>query len=732
VVVVVVAVVGAAPVGATPAGADEDGTPDRYELAGGCWTMREAGTGGFVGRSGTRFATANGAADAEPFHLQATDLGHYLLYGRAGDHVAAGAAGSVVAAPDPSPAADWLVEASDGPGTFTLRLRTGESLAVGPDGTLVATAASPGSFVFEPTTGCAEYPEVELNVAGAPHVNPDPGGEVVGYVDAHLHLTAYEFLGGRAHCGRPWHRYGVEHALVDCPDHAPTGGAGAVLENVLAGDPLATHDTAGWPTFRDWPAPSSLTHEQTYHRWVERAWRGGLRVLVNLFVENRVLCEVYPLKQNSCDEMASVRLQAQRIHELERYIDAQSGGPGEGWFRIVDDPAEARRVANEGKLAVVLGIEISELFGCSSYLGQPRCTTADIDRQLDEVHALGVRQLVLIHKFDNAFGGVALDGGERGTVINAGNFYGTGRFWDLETCDPDDTGVHDNDQLASPLYTGILQAFAPALALPLYPPPHHCNRLGLSPLGAHAVDGMLDRGLLLDVDHMSVRARQAALDLVEARSYPGVLSSHSWSTPDAYPRIYALGGFTAPYAGGSTSFVEQWRERRAAAGVADGEPFALGFGADSNGLGAQGGPRGAGAANPVTYPFEALGGVVVDRQVSGERVYDVNVDGVAHYGLYVDWIEDLRRQAGDAIVADLARGAEAYLRMWAAAESAASAPAPAPTPPVAAPPVEPEPLARTGGAASLLPFTVALVAVAARRFLQLIGSPARAAQLQER
>ena len=37
---------------------------------------------------------------------------------------------------------------------------------------------------------------------------------------------------------------------------------------------------------------------------------------------------------------------------------------------------------------------------------------------------------------------------------------------------------------------------------------------------------------------MSVVARQQSLDLLEQRHYPGVISSHSWATPDAYPRIY--------------------------------------------------------------------------------------------------------------------------------------------------------------------------------------------------
>jgi hypothetical protein len=168
--------------------------------------------------------------------------------------------------------------------------------------------------------------------------------------------------------------------------------------------------------------------------------------------------------------------------------------------------------------------------------------------------------------------------------------------------------------------------------------------------------------MLFDPDHMSVLARKASLDLVEQMGYPGILSSHSWSTPDAYPRISKLGGFIAPYAGDSTGFVNKWKYH---VGRADQRYyFGLGYGADINGLGAQGDPRGADAENPVTYPFRGLGGVTVKKQHSGERIYDINVDGVAHYGLYPDWIEDLRHLAGDDIVQDMARGAEAYLQTW--------------------------------------------------------------------
>ena len=138
-------------------------------------------------------------------------------------------------------------------------------------------------------------------------------------------------------------------------------------------------------------------------------------------------------------------------------------------------------------------------------------------------------------------------------------------------------------------------------------------------------------------------------------------------------QIYKLGGYIAPYAGDSTGFVEKWR---AHLGWADPRYyFGFGYGADMNGLGAQGDPRGADVSNPVKYPFTGFGGVTVGKQVAGERVYDINADGVAQYGLYPDWIQDLRMIAGgsegDAIVEDMARGAEAYLQTWERAEGIA-------------------------------------------------------------
>ncbi|MGI8511102.1 MAG: hypothetical protein ACR2NH_00550 [Solirubrobacteraceae bacterium] len=640
----------------------------RYSLANGCYQLRSLALDQAVGkRAGGGYAV--GTAGAEPFRMKATRLGAYLFYGPARDYLAANAAGEVVTATTGSPSADWQVDVPRR-GVFVISLPAADKvLSVGAGGRLElvsrAAAGAGANFKFSFSRGCAQFPEVEVNAVGTPGRAPASYRETSGLADTHMHMMAFEFLGGKAHCGKPWSPYGVEQALVDCPDHFPNGG-GAVLENALSGGGRPTHDPVGWPTFRDWPAPDSLTHEQSYYKWLERSWRGGLRIFVNLLVENKVLCEVYPYKQNSCDEMDSVRLQARRIRELENYIDAQSGGPGKGFFRIVTDPFQARRVANSGKLAVVLGIEVSEPFGCRVYNDVPQCDRARIDRELDEVYGFGVRDMEIVNKFDNALAGVAGDNGPTGVAVNSANKLETGKYWDMRPCTegPDEA---DREQVAAPgtqdgLIANGLGALIPGGTAPVYPAGPVCNARGLTDLGEFAIQGLMNRRMIVDPDHLSVVSRKQVMSLLEARGYPGVVSSHSWSTPAAEARVLRLGGVVTPYAGDSTGFVKEWQKWR---GMRDPRFYSgLGWGADQNGFGAQGDAR-KGASNPVTYPFRSFDGkVTLDKQRSGSRVYDINQDGVAHYGLYPDWVEDLRKIAGQGIVDDLARGSEAYLQMW--------------------------------------------------------------------
>lgn len=645
---------------------------DRYNLFNACYGLKSTATGAWLSGASPRFA-ASSLSDAAPLFFKPSGLGHYLIFTKASTFLG-GANGKATFAPKPGPSVNWnLTQVSAR--QFRLFLPGAGYLAAAGNGSAVFVSAPSSRTQLTPYRrgGCTPFPEITTNVVGNPTAGVSSFQETRGYIDAHTHGMAFEFLGGDVHCGRPWSPWGVTVALVDCPDHATTNGYGAVMEDFLSG--TTHHDPIGWPSFKDWPAPGSLTHEGTYYKWMERSWRAGQRILVNLLVENNQLCMLYPLKRNSCDDMTSIRLQAKDMHLMEKYIDAQHGGPGKGWYRIVSNPVQARKVINAGKMAVVMGIETSVLFGCHTQLGQARCTTDSIDKQLDAVRSMGVSQMELVNKFDNALAGVAGDEGSTGYLVNAANTLETGSPWHMTTCSPNDPEVHDKDQDNSApiptqdaLFGAVLKVLPQNVldalpAIPLYPAKHHCNTLGLSGLGAHTIKGMAQRHMLFDPDHMSVKARKQSLDLIDTIKYPGVVSSHSWSTPDAYPRIYAEKGFITPYAGDSTGFVAKWR--RHLTWTNPKTYWGFGFGADINGLGAQGDPRAGAATNhPVTYPFTGLGGVKIYKQVSGTRVYDINKDGVSHYGLYPDWIQDLRMLAGNAIVTDMTRGAEAYLQTW--------------------------------------------------------------------
>ena len=219
------------------------------------------------------------------------------------------------------------------------------------------------------------------------------------------------------------------------------------------------------------------------------------------------------------------------------------------------------------------------------------------------------------------------------------------------------------------MHTDIGLALGPLLgnvgAVPVYPEPPHCNQLALSDLGEHLVVRMMRKGMIVDPDHLSVRARRRALDVIDAADYPGIVSSHSWADVDSYPRIQRLGGLVGPYAGASTSFArrggELHRQRP------KGRRFAVGYGSDVGGLGAQGPPREG--DDPVEYPFKSFDGSPSPSIASAAA-------SARSTSTWTGWPTTGSIRTGSrrcarwpvaAVVREMSRGAEAYLRMWEAA-----------------------------------------------------------------
>ncbi len=505
-------------------------------------------------------------------------------------------------------------------------------------------------------------PESEVNATGEPHKGTNVAGEVTGFVDAHTHMFMDLGMGGNAVCGSTYSEKGIADALKDCNNHGVS-----ILENLTNGAAergiLDKHDTEGWPNFKDWPTYSSLTHQQMYYKWVERAWRGGQRIMVNDMVSNPGLCPIIGVvagpNKYSCNDMDTVRRQIEATYKLQDFVDRQYGGTGKGWYRVVKNPQEATDVIKAGKLAVVLGVEVSEPFGCKQTLGIAGCSKADIDRGLDELKGKGVSSMFLCHKFDNALCGVRYDADVTGLLVNAGQFLTTGTWWNPQTCKEGEPA--DNTVIGGVMPKELSGVPGLPALLPLYPKGPHCNPRGLTDLGEYALRGMIKRNMIVELDHMSAKAAGRALDILESEAYPGAVSSHDWMSDSYMDRLYALGGFAAQYGHQADAFVKQWDETK---DVREKYNVGYAYGTDMNGFGGTAGP--SSAAGKINYPFTDSHGTTFTKQVTGNRTWDYNAEGVSQYGMVPDWLESLRTLAGDDIIDDLNAGSQSYLNTWAA------------------------------------------------------------------
>lgn len=660
-----------------------------------CVAIQSPGTGeyyaGALNLAGTELLykfRAVALSGAARFFLKPAAPGVFLLTDAQGKYLASVVPQVESAAPRPGLASEWRLTAREiSAGNFQFQLQNRLTQASVRNeyfrtrwvktwwgGYPVVSLVTETHFRLVPQSGCRAYPEITENVRGDRNrLKQAAGAPVRGYVDAHTHITSWEFMGGRVMHGAPFHRWGVPYALDDSARTHGINGSLDLIGNIFVyGNPAHTYDTRGWPDFPWWPNPVQLTHGGYYWKWMERAWLSGLRMTVTHLVENEVLCNVQStinpvgwVGANSCNEMDSIRLQARRLRELQDYIDAQYGGPGKGFLRIVTSPQQARQVIADGKLAVVMSVEASETLNCGE---RDYCTIATIEAGLTELHGLGIRGLFPAHKFDNQLSGAVLEDG----FINIGEALSTGHYYESERCDAHTMGKAMSSGFPVigdiPLIGGLLGQIG---ATPHYESHRdHCNVRGLTDKGVYLINRMIDLNMIIDLDHLSVMAARQVMDIVEARGYSGVVSSHSFMRPAKdgslhrdFQRLLDAGGFVAHYnQGADTTGLTITRYLAAVKKT----PFlpAVGIGTDMSGLGGQPGPRPDVATDPLVYPFTNEFGLTFDRQVSGNRTFDLNRDGMAHYGLLADQMQDFRERAGSEAYEAIMNSAEGYLQMW--------------------------------------------------------------------
>lgn len=394
--------------------------------------------------------------------------------------------------------------------------------------------------------------------------------------------------------------------------------------------------------------------------------------------------------------------QVEYLSDMQDYIDAQFGGPGKGFFRIVGSPAEARQVIADGKLAVIPGLEFSNIWGCNvQFLPDgsetSSCTKEDIDAEIDRVWDAGVRQVYPFHDVDSALGGAGLFG----NVLELVNFYGTGRFFETYACEDGGEGekflydaglkslAADAPLLSSlgndPISSALLDATNGTL--PTLETGRRCNARDVTELGIYAIDKMMKKGFIIDIDHAEIKSKQIMLDYTATTTpaYPMVSGhgGHGGINKEQAKQIIRQGGVIYPANQNGFNHVEFLKQLKPlwdASGTT--RKFSVGYGADANGLRNLPGPRGMGRITEkgaVIYPFQLFSGDGWGQQfnniapitvqmlaVPGNngRLWNVNEGGMYHYGMIPDLVEEIRLEGGRDALDSFYNSAETYLRMW--------------------------------------------------------------------
>ena len=713
-----------------------------YSLANGCYEIYHANTTHALGNDGQQFKLLDANQSlVSQFRMQPSDLGQYLLYDQNNRYMVA-KKGLLFA--QTHLASEMSLNISEdeqmiSPGEWQLHYNADQRLhflqhiqsqqwlstlgqsTLGPTLGLQEDQSKATALRFVEKQGCADYPEADIAATGEILKTHHENGTLWGYVDAHEHIQSNYGFSQRIFHGASFHKLGIEHALHDCKKNHGKGGNRDIMGIVtqFGGDAIeadtlakkfvshlvlgkASHNTQGYPDLTDWSATTIRTHQQLYYKWIERAYLSGLRLMVDYMVTAEVICDIVQTvvpnrsDRRDCNEMTSVDRQIAKTKEMQDYIDAHSGGPGKGWFRIVYSAAQAREVIGEGKLAVILGLEVENPFNCfaQTRTDHPPCDETIMKEQLHKYHEKGIRALFPSHKFVNGFS----DGDGDTGFLEVGDYLNAGKQWrDYIDCDQipsfytasyegnktsmfSGLGRHAENSLGS-IYRKLFNVVMDYL--PHYQHAHaHCQAQGLKPLGYKLMNEMMKLGMIIDLGHAPKAALAQMIPILIAQGYPAVNTHYRREEQQAM--IKDIKGFGSANIGntcrnerGDSAMLKTFRLMERMVDTTTGLPR-TGISYDFNGFANYESPRfGPNAQcaleqrDPIVYPFKSIAGDVEFRPlITGNRTYDFNLDGLAHIGLFPELIEEARRAgATDTQLNLLFSTAEAYVQLWERAES---------------------------------------------------------------
>lgn len=370
-----------------------------------------------------------------------------------------------------------------------------------------------------------EDPRPGLLRTPIPGVLRDLDAPVWGFADTHTHPASHLGFGGKLIAGESLGN--PEHALRSCDYAHGWGGANmcvpfavcapAILMAQFAG--AGGHRTGGFEWgFDGWPnVIEQGVHQQMYIDWIRRAWQGGLRLMVALAVNNKLVGDL----NHHEGETADFPVVQRQLAYFRRMAAEHSD-----FLEIALTPRQAREIIHRGKLAIVMGLEVDRL-------DQVQFNTASISEQVDYIHNMGVRHVFPLHFTDNAFGGYAMN-----NSLWVYNSWWVNNETYPRGVAPIEAGITDPIEWQFHA-EGSLQVGGFFMGIAAFPLPDHLpsgptvNRRGLTVSGTELIHGLMRRSMIIDLDHMSHITKNAVFDILAPQGYPAI-AGHAGFTELAF------------------------------------------------------------------------------------------------------------------------------------------------------------------------------------------------------
>jgi len=352
-----------------------------------------------------------------------------------------------------------------------------------------------------------------------------------GFADLHAHPMSNLAFGGKYlhgapdvgslmpvnfECKKGLRAPNIQVALADCD--ATHGGVNIVnnqcgdyIRNFMIGqiesgnDAQSKHGKAvgGANTmFKEWPAWNDISHQTMWVDWIRRTHANGLRVMVALAVNNQTTAAgVSGPGDGPIDDKGSADLQ---IDEIRSFV-----GRHNDFMKLAKSPEELRSIVGEGKLAVIIGVEVDNIGNFNTLLKSGQTVTENmVVIEIQRLYNKDVRYIFPIHVTDNPFGGAAVYT-DQFAIPNVREY---GKCFQLDCALPtDNIDYHYKNPVDFFKEVGLVAKLGMNSSDMDCLAQNPCsagnlNAKGLTPLGRFAIREMMKRGMMIDIDHMSQKA----------------------------------------------------------------------------------------------------------------------------------------------------------------------------------------------------------------------------------